>query len=61
MNCCACACRSEYLLCTFYVLQAVWRWISLDEHGIAKHDRPELFGTVQKLMYAKTEADLLYA
>jgi len=55
------SCRSEDLLCPFHVLQAIWMWISVDVYGIAKHDRPELFGTVQKLMYAKTEADLLYA
>jgi len=58
---CASSCRSKDLLCPFHMLQAIWRWILVDVHGIEKYDCPELFGTVQKLMYAKTEADLCYA
>ena len=42
------------LLCTFHILQQVWRWLYESCHGIAKNDILKLF---QKLVYAKDIED----
>ena len=42
------------LLCTFHVLQALWRWLWDQKHQIAKEDRQSLFYKVKSMMYAET-------
>ena len=50
------------LLCTFHVLQAMWRWLWDAKHEILHADRPELFHLFKRLMYASSceELDELY-
>ena len=51
------------LLCTFHVLQAVWRWLWSRTSGVDHKDRPVLFSLVRDMLYAKTiaEVDRLYS
>nr|XP_054753693.1 uncharacterized protein LOC129259425 [Lytechinus pictus] len=45
--------KSTLLLCTFHLLQAVWRWLWDSKHGISKDHRQSLFLHVKQMMYAK--------
>ena len=49
------------VLCVFHVLQAFWRHVWDSKHGIAKNDRPHLFGLMTKMVYSETEEDLSIA
>ena len=44
-------------LCLFHVPQAVWRWLWLDAHGIAKDDRRTLMSEFRKIMYSSNEEE----
>ncbi|XP_030838984.1 uncharacterized protein LOC756446 isoform X2 [Strongylocentrotus purpuratus] len=44
--------NSVLLLCTFHVLQAVWRWLWDSKHGIKKDHRQSLFALVKAILYA---------
>ena len=46
------------LLCTFHVLQALWRWLWDQKHLIAKEDRQSLFYKVKGMMYAESVQQL---
>ncbi|KAI8485675.1 hypothetical protein Bbelb_365090 [Branchiostoma belcheri] len=43
------------LLCTFHVLQQVWRWLHDKNHNIKQADRPYLLSLFKKCLYAETE------
>lgn len=45
---------SEILLCSFHVLQAVWRWLCSKENGICEEDRQPLFRAYRCILYAVT-------
>lgn len=51
------------LLCTFHVLQALWRYLWDSKQAIKREDRPYLLGLVKDMMYSKCEVELqaLYA
>ena len=44
--------QSELMLCTFHVLQAVWRWAHESKHGLHVDQRPLLMKHVKAMMYA---------
>ena len=43
------------LLCTFHILQQVWRWLHEKEHGVNLDDRPQLLQLVKRILYARTD------
>lgn len=49
--------KSRTILCIFHVLQAVWRWLWDQKHGILKDDRQSLMKDFQKILYSKCESD----
>ncbi|PIK45876.1 hypothetical protein BSL78_17255 [Apostichopus japonicus] len=50
--------ESVLLLCTFHLLQAMWRWLWDSKHKVEKKHRPLLLNSFKTLVYAETEADL---
>lgn len=54
--------KSKTLLCTFHVLQAVWRWLWDTNHQIPKEKRKPLMKTFQNILYAESvvEAECAY-
>ena len=46
---------SKYLLCIFYFLQQLWRWLFEKKHGISVQDRLEIMKGFRKLVYAEEE------
>ena len=50
---------ADLLLCTFHFLQSIWRWLLNSKHGINCDERQTLMNLVTKLVYAKTEAELI--
>ncbi|XP_028440345.1 uncharacterized protein LOC114559727 [Perca flavescens] len=46
---------ASILLCTFHLLQAMWRWLW---NGIKKEERPQLLNGFRGLVYARTAEDL---
>lgn len=53
----SCFPNSTLLLCSFHVLQAVWRWLWNNNHKIAMNDRKYLINIFRKVMYAKNEIE----
>jgi MULE transposase domain len=51
--------ESIVLLCTFHVLQAVWRWVLNAKSGIPAKDRRALFYLFKNLVYADSVDDCL--
>lgn len=49
---------STLLLCSFHILQALWRFLWDAKHKVQKEDRPYILKAVKEMLYAKTEADL---
>ncbi|KAG0723666.1 hypothetical protein GWK47_042248 [Chionoecetes opilio] len=45
---------AQSFLCSFHVLQQVWRWLLDGKHGIDTDSRQELMGLVKTLVYAKS-------
>ena len=54
--------EATLLLCTFHLLQAVWRWLRCNEHGISKIDRQAFYAVVKDMLYAEdvSGVELLY-
>jgi len=54
--------KSKTLLCTFHVLQAVWRWLWDSNHQIPKEKRKPLMKNFQNILYAErvVEAECAY-
>lgn len=54
--------EATLLLCSFHLLQAVWRWLWSRKSGVAHKDRPVLFGLVKDMLYSQdtAEVDRLY-
>ncbi|CAG8625700.1 3333_t:CDS:2 [Scutellospora calospora] len=50
--------HATLLLCTFYFLQAMWRWLWDGNHNIHKNDRAILIELIKKLVFSKTEVAL---
>ncbi|KAK0131668.1 hypothetical protein N1851_014551 [Merluccius polli] len=46
------------LLCSFHLLQAVWRWLWCKENDFSMSDRTTLFAVVKDLLYAREESSL---
>ena len=49
--------NAKLLLCTWHVLNALWRWLWDRKHEITKEDRPHLLKMFCALLYAKTETE----
>lgn len=49
--------KSTTLLCTFHVMQAVWRWLWDQSHEIKKADRRSLMQQFRDILYAKNIID----
>lgn len=49
---------ASLLLCTFHLLQAMWRWLWSSHNAIKKEDRPQLLTAFRRLVYASTEREL---
>lgn len=49
--------KSITLLCTFYVLQAVWRWLWDSTHNIPIEKRKPLMKSFQNILYADNIID----
>ena len=47
--------NATLFLCTFHVLQAVWRWLWQSKNKIQKESRPELFNLFKRMMYCDSE------
>ena len=45
--------QASLLLCTFHVLQAVWRWLWDGKHKVEKCHRQCLFSYMKKMVYAE--------
>ena len=45
---------SSLLLCTFHLLQQVWRWLFDSNHHINKADRPFILSKFKKIVYAES-------
>ncbi|XP_033119759.1 uncharacterized protein LOC117119058 [Anneissia japonica] len=50
--------QSVAVLCTFYILQAMWRYLWDSKHKIKKGNRPRLLGMVKAILYAPSEAQM---
>ena len=46
------------LLCTFHILQQVWRWLCEGKHGIPADKRQSLLLLFKKMVFANNEDDL---
>lgn len=46
---------STLLLCTFHILQAMWRFFWDGKHKITKEHRPQLLKMVKRLLYCNSE------
>lgn len=55
----ACFPKSTLLLCTFHILQAVWRWLWNNSHQIHNNDRKHLINLFRKVMYATNEDECI--
>lgn len=47
--------KSTLLLCTFHVLQAVWRWLWDSKHNINIEHRKYLINLLRKILYSSNE------
>ena len=45
----------KFLLCTFHVLQQVWRWLVNKNHQIAQSDRPQILSMFKQALYAESK------
>ncbi|XP_056142815.1 uncharacterized protein LOC130118399 [Lampris incognitus] len=50
--------QAKLFLCSFHLLQAVWRWLWCKENDISMSDRTTLFAVVKDLLYAREESSL---
>jgi len=49
--------EAELLLCSFHVLQAIWRNLWKAEYQVQSNDRQELFYGFKKLLYSQNRVD----
>ncbi|KAE9531995.1 hypothetical protein AGLY_010197 [Aphis glycines] len=49
--------NSTLLLCTFHVLQALWRWLCETKHGVSKFERQLYMQRFRKVMYSPNEIE----
>ncbi|XP_041468587.1 uncharacterized protein LOC121418660 isoform X2 [Lytechinus variegatus] len=49
---------ASLLLCTFHILQAVWRWLWDGKHNIEKCHRQSLFNHMKQMVYAPSIAEV---
>lgn len=49
--------NSKIWLCSFHVLQSVWRWLLDSNHGVHSDDRQHLYGKFKVILTSKTEDD----
>ncbi|XP_078702577.1 uncharacterized protein LOC144928219 [Branchiostoma floridae x Branchiostoma belcheri] len=47
--------RATLLLCTFHILQQVWRWLHDKRNKIQENDRPHLLSLFKKCLYSENE------
>ena len=45
-------------LCTFHILQQVWRWLFEKEHGVNKGDRVAIMKCFRSIVYADTPEEM---
>ena len=45
------------LQCQWHILQAIWRWLCLGDHGVAKQYRQHLLKLFKDMMYSKTREE----
>lgn len=50
--------NSVLLLCTFHVLKAVWKWLSLVKNNIEKADRQLLYTLFRNILLSKTQVKM---
>ena len=50
--------EASLLLCSFHILQSVWRWLWMAKQNIQKSDRPILLQHVKDLLYANSDEEL---
>ena len=48
---------SMLLLCTFHILQQVWRWLFEKKHGINETDRQNIMKSFRQLLHLDDEED----
>ncbi|KAF0756879.1 Uncharacterized protein FWK35_00017974 [Aphis craccivora] len=53
--------KSTLLLCTFHVLQAVWRWLWDSKHNINVEHRKYLINLLRKILYSSNEHECVKA
>ncbi|XP_028439323.1 uncharacterized protein LOC114559089 [Perca flavescens] len=49
---------ASLMLCTFHLLQAMWRWLWNSHNGIKEEERPQLLNGFRGLVYARTAEEL---
>ena len=47
--------NAALLLCSFHILQQVWRWLFEKHHNVSSFDRTEIMMKFKKLVYEKNE------
>ena len=50
--------NSDLFLCTFHILQQVWRWLKDSNHGVRLVDMPPILSLFKAMVFAKTQAEL---
>ncbi|KAI4830303.1 hypothetical protein KUCAC02_001943, partial [Chaenocephalus aceratus] len=55
--------KATLLLCSFHLLQAVWKWLWSKESGVTHGDRPALVAIVKEMLYCQEtgRVDRLYS
>ena len=49
--------KAVLYLCTFHILQQVWRWLFEKEHGVSKEDRVVIMKSFRSILYAFTKEE----
>ena len=51
--------KARRLLCTFHLLQSIWRWLWNAKNNIPLQDRQSIMKAVKALVFAKSEEDVI--
>ena len=51
--------NSKLLLCTFHVLQQVWRWLFDKDHNVDKNDRVQIMRDFRGLLHETNETKFM--
>ena len=51
--------KARRLLCTFHLLQSIWRWLWNAKNNILLQDRQSIMKAVKALVFAKSEEDVI--